>query len=112
MRKQMKKNLNIVLSTVLITMTVLCSGGGKKSQQASIVEFKTMKVGRTDVELTNKYNATIRGRQDVEVYPQVGGTLQRILVTEGQSVKKGQTMFIIDQVPYQAALRPRRLRLP
>ncbi len=104
MRKLMKKNLNIAFSTALMAMTVLCSCGGQKSQQASIVEFKTMKVGRTDVELTNKYNATIRGRQDVEVYPQVGGTLQRIMVTEGQSVKKGQTMFIIDQVPYQAAL--------
>ena len=100
----MKKNLNIALSTALVAMTMLCSCGGQKSQQASIVEFKTTKVGKSDVELSNSYNATIRGRQDVEVYPQVGGTLQRILVTEGQAVKKGQTMFIIDQVPYQAAL--------
>jgi membrane fusion protein (multidrug efflux system) len=104
MRKLMKKNLNIALSTALVAMTMLCSCGGQKSQQASIVEFKTTKVGKSDVELSNSYNATIRGRQDVEVYPQVGGTLQRILVTEGQAVKKGQTMFIIDQVPYQAAL--------
>ncbi len=104
MRKLMKKNLNIALSTALVAMTMLCSCGGEKSQQASIVEFKTTKVGKSDVELSNSYNATIRGRQDVEVYPQVGGTLQRILVTEGQAVKKGQTMFIIDQVPYQAAL--------
>ena len=104
MRKLMKKNLNIALSTALVAMTMLCSCGGQKSQQASIVEFKTTKVGKSDMELSNSYNATIRGRQDVEVYPQVGGTLQRILVTEGQAVRKGQTMFIIDQVPYQAAL--------
>ena len=38
------------------------------------------------------------------MYPQVGGTLQRLCVTEGQVVKKGQPLFIIDQVPYQAAL--------
>ena len=35
---------------------------------------------------------------------QVGGTLQKLCVTEGQKVKKGQPLFIIDQVPYQAAL--------
>jgi membrane fusion protein (multidrug efflux system) len=34
----------------------------------------------------------------------VGGTLQKLCVTEGQKVTKGQTLFIIDQVPYQAAL--------
>jgi membrane fusion protein (multidrug efflux system) len=38
------------------------------------------------------------------VYPQVAGTLQKLCVTEGQKVTKGQTLFIIDQVPYQAAL--------
>lgn len=100
----MKKNLSIVFGSALMAMSVLSSCGGEKGRQASIVEFKTMKVGRTDMALSNNYNATIRGRQDVEVYPQVSGTLQRILVTEGQSVKKGQTMFIIDQVPFQAAL--------
>ena len=57
-----------------------------------------------DVTLDSKYSATIRGRQDIEVYPQVSGTLKRLLVTEGQKVSKGQAMFIIDQVPYQAAL--------
>ena len=54
--------------------------------------------------LPTKASATIRGRQDIEVYPQVGGTLQRLCETEGQAVKKGQALFIIDQVPYQAAL--------
>lgn len=54
--------------------------------------------------MTTKYSATIRGRQDIEVYPQVGGTLQRLCVTEGQKVSQGQPLFIIDQVPYQAAL--------
>ena len=32
------------------------------------------------------------------------GTINDIKVIVGQAVKKGQTMFIIDQVPYQAAL--------
>lgn len=83
---------------------VLSSCGGKKQQEAAVVEFKTIKVAKTNVTIESKYSATIRGRQDIEVYPQVSGTLQRLCVTEGQSVGKGQTLFIIDQVPYQAAL--------
>jgi len=40
---------------------------------------------------------------DIDICPQVGGTLTKVCVTEGQRVKNGQTLFIIDQVPYEAA---------
>lgn len=93
------------IASALTAMVLLSSCGGKKQQQAAAtVNFKTVKVEKQDLTLNSKYSATIRGRQDIEVYPQVGGTLQRLLVTEGQKVSKGQTLFIIDQVPYQAAL--------
>ena len=51
------------------------------------------------------YSATIRGRQDIDIYPQVSGFITKLCVEEGQDVKKGQVMFIIDQVPFQAALQ-------
>ncbi len=73
--------------------------------------FKTVKIEKQDITLSNKYSATIRGRQDIDVYPQVGGTLQKLCVTEGQKVSKGQTLFIIDQVPYQAALNTAKASL-
>ena len=63
-----------------------------------------MKVSTTDKALTTAYSATIRGRQDIEIYPQVSGTITELCVTEGEKVQKGQTLFIIDQVPYKAAL--------
>ena len=63
-----------------------------------------MKVSTTDKALTTTYSATIRGRQDIDIYPQVSGTIQELCVAEGEKVHKGQTLFIIDQVPYIAAL--------
>ncbi|MBO4641741.1 MAG: efflux RND transporter periplasmic adaptor subunit [Bacteroidaceae bacterium] len=101
----MRRNLKSKLLTIVSGMLLLsaCSGQ-QKQQETPITVFKTTKVAKSDITLEASYNATIRGRQDVEVYPQVSGTLQKILVTEGQNVRKGQTMFIIDQVPYQAAL--------
>ena len=65
----------------------------------------TMKVSTADKELTTPYSATIRGRQDIDIYPQVSGTIERLCVTEGQVVRKGQLLFVIDQVPYKAALK-------
>lgn len=99
----MSKNTKILMA-IFVATTLFTSCGGKKQQQSSIVEFKTTKVTKKDVSLSSKYSATIRGRQDIEVYPQVSGTLQKLCVIEGQKVSKGQPLFIIDQVPYQAAL--------
>ena len=59
----------------------------------------------TDRTIPTNYSATIRGRQDIAIYPQVSGTISQVCITEGQRVTKGQTLFIIDQVPYKAALR-------
>jgi len=98
-----KSTLFMTLS--LAAMVSMSSCGGKKQQmQMPSANFETMKVATKDVTMTTKYSATIRGRQDIDVYPQVGGTLQKLCVTEGQKVVQGQTLFIIDQVPYQAAL--------
>ena len=66
--------------------------------------YETMKVTVSNQELNTAYSATIRGRQDINIYPQVSGTIQELCVSEGEKVRTGQTLFIIDQVPYQAAL--------
>ena len=67
--------------------------------------YATMKVEATDKDLSTSYSATIRGRQDIDIYPQVSGTIEKLCVTEGQKVRRGQLLFIIDQVPYKAALK-------
>ena len=80
---------------------VSCGNGAYTEQQQ---EYPAITVGQSDVTIEDVFSATIEGRQDVEIYPQVSGTPQRLCVQEGDRVKKGQTLFIIDQVPYQAAL--------
>jgi len=66
---------------------------------------KTMEVTRGTRTLNQNYTAVINGRQSVEIRPQVSGTITQICIDEGAKVKKGQTLVIIDQVPYEAALQ-------
>ena len=68
-------------------------------------QYGVMTIATTDREIPSNYSATIRGRQDIDIYPQVSGTISELCVNEGQVVSKGQTLFIIDQVPYKAALQ-------
>ena len=67
--------------------------------------FAIMEVKAADKELSTSYSATIRGRQDIDTYPQVSGTIEKLCVTEGQTVRRGQLLFVIDQIPYRAALK-------
>lgn len=84
----------------------LAIAGCKQAPTAQMeTGYELMTVAPADRKLSSIYSATIRGRQDIEIYPQVGGTLTKVCVTEGQRVKNGQTLFIIDQVPYEAALQ-------
>ena len=63
-----------------------------------------MTLSPADRTLTREYTAVVEGRQSVEIRPQVSGTITEVCIDEGAKVSKGQPLFIIDQVPYQAAL--------
>lgn len=68
------------------------------------VSYKTLNIRLSDRTLHSDYPATIQGRQDVKIYPQVSGLITQVCIGEGADVRKGQTLFVIDQTPYRAAL--------
>lgn len=110
----MKSNLKSIALVALLGTVLLSSCGGKKQQAQGMtgpIAYKTVKVKAEDRTIDTKYSATIRGRQDIQVLPQVSGQLTQLCVKEGQRVHKGQTLFIIDQVPYQAALNTAKANL-
>lgn len=102
----MSKMLSKMKQAGLLAVCCLAAGGCKEAPAPQVAtEYEVMTVAPTDRMLSSAYSATIRGRQDIDIYPQVSGTLTKVCVTEGQRVKSGQPLFIIDQVPYQAALQ-------
>ena len=80
-----------------------CEANSAKRTASNRYEMLT--VGLSDYTSENLYPATLRGKQFVSVRPQVSGLLTRICIEEGAKVKSGQLLFVIDQVPYRAALR-------
>ena len=77
---------------------------GEQGQEEQVAHNKTMVVQAQDCVVEETYPASIRGRQDIAIMPQVSGTLTKLCVVEGERVSKGQVLFIIDQVPYRASL--------
>lgn len=87
-----------------VALGTLMYACGEAPVQRGIGEYAALQVSTADTEVSTPYSASIRGRQDISILPQVSGTISKVCVKEGQVVSKGQTLFIIDQVPYQAAL--------
>ena len=80
-----------------------CRQGTTGTAPKSDTLYQTLEITKSDRTLTTGYSAAISGVQTVEIRPQVSGMITDILIEEGESVRKGQVLFIIDQTPYKAA---------
>lgn len=87
---------------------ILASCGGSKKQGKPDFgdnEYAVRTITGQSADLQSTYPATIKGVQDVEIRPKVSGFITKLCVKEGQSVKAGQLLFVIDNVTYAAAVR-------
>ncbi len=101
----MKKNA-FVCGSLLFALPLLFSSCNQTIPQkdGAAKEYKTLTVSLGDSDIDTKYSASIRGEQFVDIFPQISGVITDILIKEGAKVKRGETLFIIDQVPFKAAL--------
>lgn len=67
--------------------------------------YRTLTIKLQDYTVTREFTAKIETENPAAIRPQVSGKITKICVKEGARVKKGQPLFVIDQVPYQAAVR-------
>lgn len=100
----MKKNRFLLLAALAV---VFASCGSKQQGKPDFGdnEYAVRTIGGQNSELETSYPATIKGVQDVEIRPKVSGFITKLCVKEGQQVKKGQLLFVIDNVTYTAAVR-------
>ncbi len=91
-----------------ITAAALVAGCGPAPQQGGFHGFPPadvtlMTVEAKSIPVTFEYVGQALGSKEVEVRARVGGILEKRLFKEGAPVKGGQTLFVIDPKPYEAA---------
>lgn len=89
-----------------LTLCLALAGCGNKTQipQASN-EYAVREIKTTECNLSTSYPATIKGIQDIEIRPKVSGFITKVHVDEGDFVRRGQVLFSIDRVQYEAAVK-------
>lgn len=93
----MKKSVFFIFALALVAC-------GNKTEQAPVVDARQALVVKIQpCEMSFRIPAQLRGKQDIAILPQVTGTLNEVLVSEGQYVSQGQPLFRVDATAYQAA---------
>ena len=98
------KKLSLLAIAAAATVLVSCGNKGGRPNFGDN-EFPVQEVTTVSASMQTTYPAIIKGIHDVEIRPKVSGFLVQINVHEGQTVSAGQTLFVIDNATYQAAVR-------
>lgn len=85
---------------------IAVSGCGKKAPQMahSAPEVQVSKPIKKTFEVWDEYTARVEPLEFVELRSRVSGYLEKIFFKEGQIVKAGDLLFVIDPRPYEASL--------
>ncbi|MFV8327703.1 efflux RND transporter periplasmic adaptor subunit [Flavobacterium sp. ZS1P14] len=95
---------NTILASIIVALVV--TGCSDKSQapaaSAPLLPIYAIKSATTITDA--EYPASIQGTIDVEIRPQVSGNLEKVFIDEGAYVKKGQSLFKINERPFREQL--------
>src|ERR1700743_1293835 len=101
------KFFNIVMAVILglIILFIYSCSSSPAAPQAPPPPSLPVATIVTGTDTTyQEYPASIEGAVNVEIRPQVSGSLDKVFVDEGAFVSQGQPIFKINALPYRAAL--------
>ena len=91
---------------VILSVMLACAGcSSHHEEEHAEIKFLVTSPLRRDTMITKTYVSQIRAIQHIELRSRESGYLQEIFVDEGQFVKRGQMMFQIMPLLFQAELQ-------
>lgn len=90
------KNISRKLSFCTLALALCTLSGCVKLPEEQHTSYETITLSRQTVTAPLSWSATVRGKSDVSIVARSTGTLEAILVKDGQRVKAGEVLFRID----------------
>lgn len=106
----------LVSAVAALTLLSGCGRSGAGDAHASngpppAPEVQVAEVALQAIRPWDEFNGRIEAVEAVQLRSRVSGYIERIAFVEGQEVKKGQLLFVIDQRPYRASLASAQAQL-
>lgn len=105
--KQKPWYLVMLLAVVLLAGGIVysCWDEDEDEDEELAGEYRTLTIQPQHYTITREFTAKIEATQISLLRPQISGRIAKICVEEGATVRKNQPILIIEQAPYQAAVR-------
>ena len=106
-RAPVRASLAVLALASMIAVVVSACGSSEAAPGAGMPpppEVSVATVLSKPVHQWDTFNGRLTAVESVELRPRVSGYVQRVAFDEGQEVKKGELLFVIDPRPYRAAL--------
>lgn len=105
----MKNKLFIATKTIaavalIALFAAACAKGEAAPGAAPAASVPVISITPQNAVTETEFPAAIQGKTDVEIRPQVSGTLEKVFIDEGAYVTKGQSLFKINEQPYREQL--------
>ncbi|BCT93421.1 MexE family multidrug efflux RND transporter periplasmic adaptor subunit [Lysobacter helvus] len=94
----------LLLSALLPAAIAACNSEAAPQGAPPPPEVSVATVLSKDVQQWDEFTGRVAAVESVDLRPRVSGYVQRVAYREGQDVRKGDLLFVIDPRPYQAAL--------
>jgi len=108
----MTSNFKLLHLLVPVTLLLSACGGGSKDEAGAGAEqataYPVIEIEARTTTIHSTYPASIEGQQNIEIRPKVEGFIEQIYVDEGATVKKGQTLFLINAPQFEQEVRSAR----
>jgi len=88
--------------SALLSIMILSSCKKEVAPEMKPLEIAVTEVLQQEVRLESEYSGQTYGESDIQINPRVDGVIESLNFKEGGLVTKGQLLYTIDPLPYQA----------
>lgn len=93
-----------ILFIIIVLSGFWSSCKKEMAPEAKPLEISVVRVFQQNVRLESEYTGQTFGQSDIQINPRVDGVIESLNFKEGSVVTKGQLLYTIDPLPYQAKL--------
>lgn len=85
-----------------------CNQGESVARTEQVLTLPVLKIDTQSITTHQNYAATLQGKVDVQIRPQVNGYLKKIFADEGAYVQAGQSLFQLEDMLYREQLHSKQ----